>query len=247
MKKIKYVYELTQSTYYEKFDEEIEFIYYSDFSLTKALESIEKIKDCYDVELDEINFYTSLVATGEITKTDLLLSITDITGDTKISKQYTKKDIKDIVKWFLENEKEHLIYDIIYNNNYNNDILEAINDNSNLQAGTVGYSDWSYYIAPSDTSKSYITDIYEGYNFYDIIEYKVLENNELVFNDSLSQCYITKNDDLKEYINDYFNLESEDTIYILDDENTQYFDDSEDIKKIKASIITKTYLQKESE
>lgn len=68
-------------------------------------------------------------------------------------------------------------------------------------SGTVGYSPWSYYIATSydtqvDYRRSWIRDLWDGYNFYDIIAYN--ENGE--YFDSLGCNYITNEDDLMEVI-----------------------------------------------
>ena len=45
--------------------------------------------------------------------------------------------------------------------------FEAICKPLGIQFGTVGYSPWSYYIALDTLDIGYISDIYEGYNFYD--------------------------------------------------------------------------------
>ena len=39
-------------------------------------------------------------------------------------------------------------------------------ESNGLQIGTVGYSPWSNFIAPMDVSKSFIRDLWEGWNFY---------------------------------------------------------------------------------
>lgn len=84
--------------------------------------------------------------------------------------------------------------------------------------GSVGYSNWSYYLAAYD-DESYYHDLWEGINFYDIFEYN--DKGELV--DSVGSCYIKSDEDLANYISLYFQDEPED-IKLIESEFTSFTD-----------------------
>ena len=88
------------------------------------------------------------------------------------------------------------IYDGYFNEEEH---FEKLAELFNLQFGTVGYSQWSYYLAISDIDSGYISDLYKGYNFFDFYMYELNENNELEQVEVLTS-YV-KSLDFKDYDN----------------------------------------------
>lgn len=86
-------------------------------------------------------------------------------------------------------------------------------------AGIVGYSDWTYYIAPYDINEDFVRDLWEGWNFYDIAILN--DTGEVV--DSVCECYISNNEELEDCIKCNFGIEKED-IKLIDNECSRYFD-----------------------
>ena len=101
---------------------------------------------------------------------------------------------------------------------YDEDTLEGYLSSLGYTFGSVGYSNWSYYLAAYD-DESYFHDLWEGYNFYVILEYN--DKGELV--DSLSACYIKSDEDLADYIANYFQTKPDD-IRLLESDYTDYTD-----------------------
>lgn len=78
----------------------------------------------------------------------------------------------------------HKILDLISDDM---DILKDYLSGLGYKFGTVGYSNWSYYIAAHD-DESYFRDLWERHNFYTIIEHN--DKGELVDSlDRLDACY----------------------------------------------------------
>lgn len=115
---------------------------------------------------------------------------------------------------FLEN-------DVAYNDleNIYNDICEL----NNCKFGTVGYSNWTYYIAYDDVDVEFVRDLWEGYNFY-ILE--TIVDGEV--EDSVGGCYIPNVETLDQYVLDHFGIQSNDYYLVDNDESTYY-----DKKKVK--------------
>ena|SRR5699024_1766387 len=72
-------------------------------------------------------------------------------------------------------------------------------------------------IAPIDFCDDFIIDLGNGVNFYTINEYD--DNGDIL--DSLSECYIKDETDLKECINEYF-INNSDHINIVDNDEAYY-------------------------
>lgn len=95
--------------------------------------------------------------------------------------------------------------------------------------GTVGYSPWSYYIASDVYSDEFINDMYNGYNWYDIIQY----SDDGEFLDSCSGFYITNENELIQTIKDNFFIdEADESIYLVENEASAYIE-HEKIKKVQ--------------
>ena len=95
-------------------------------------------------------------------------------------------------------------------------------ESNGLQIGTVGYSPWSNFIAPMDVSKSFIRDLWEGWNFYTLI---LLDENGEV-KDSSYEVYIPDTEELKEVVYNYFGITD---FYLVDNNEASYMD----IKKVR--------------
>lgn len=92
-------------------------------------------------------------------------------------------------------------------------------------------------IAPLDFCDDFIIDIGSGENFYTITQYD--DNGVIV--DNLSECYIKNETDLKDYINEHFNNET-DHINIVDNDETYYLiKDQKTFKKFN-KIIEELYI-----
>lgn len=96
------------------------------------------------------------------------------------------------------------------------DDYELLCKNNNCKFGTVGYSQWSYYVAWEDIGETFIRDLYEGWNWYIVI--KDDEDGE-----SVGNCYITDTDELDSYVKDLFGIDADD-YYLVDNEYAEYFD-----------------------
>lgn len=136
----------------------------------------------------------------------------DKLGEEEINKilfDYIKEIDKEHIKEFKEeheitilntNDKNDIVYEYIENGYLNEEEhFEELAKVFNLQFGTVGYSQWSYYLSLPDINKEYISDLYEGYNFYDFCMYELNENNELERMETLTS-YV-KSLDFKDYDN----------------------------------------------
>ena len=98
-----------------------------------------------------------------------------------------------------------------------------------IKLGIAGYSTWSYYIASDVYSDEFINDMYNGYNWYDIIQY----SDKGKFLDSCGGFYITNESELIQTIKDYFILdESDDYIYLVENDASAYIE-HEKIKKVE--------------
>lgn len=85
-------------------------------------------------------------------------------------------------------------------------------------AGTVGYSDWSYYITTEDNDENFVQDLWEGWNFYDV---EILDEQG-VYSNNICNCYLPNDEDLIECVKCNFGI-SENEINLIDNEFTTYF------------------------
>ena len=84
------------------------------------------------------------------------------------------------------------------------------------KTGTVGYSDWSYYITIE--GEDFVTDLYEGYNFYDTA--LLDENGEVL--DSVGWIYAPNELDLIDVIKCEYGID-EKNIILVDNDKSRYF------------------------
>ena len=97
-----------------------------------------------------------------------------------------------------------------------------------IKIGIAGYSPWSYFIASDVYSDEFINDMYNGYNWYDIIQY----SDDGTFLDSCGGFYITNENELINTIKgNFFTDDKDDTIYLVENEASAYIE-HEKIKKV---------------
>ena len=98
-----------------------------------------------------------------------------------------------------------------------------------IKLGIAGYSPWSYYIASDVYSDEFINDMYNGYNWYDIIQY----SNEGEFLDSCSGFYITNEKELIQTIKcNFFTDDKDENIYLVENDASAYIE-HEKIKTVE--------------
>ena len=129
-------------------------------------------------------------------------------------------------EFIIEDDFNHELYEFLIDY-ITDDKLENILKEIGVKFGTVGYSPWNYYITLNDVSDDFISDLYNGYNIYDIIQY----DTEGYMLDSLHSVYAPNTSDLITYIKDYFNINKDDYIYIEDNDASTYIE-HEKIKKV---------------
>jgi len=126
---------------------------------------------------------------------------------------------------FLEADEEYFL-DRIFERD--TDLLEQFFEVNAITFGTVGYSPWSYFLAYKDVSLNYITDLYEGWNFYTLLHLD--ESGEVI--DSIGEVYLGEDSyTLEQAVKDHFGL---DDFYLVDNEESTY----QDHKKVKATAYT---------
>ena len=86
-------------------------------------------------------------------------------------------------------------------------------------AGTVGYSDWAYYITLGDIDYNFVQDLWEGWNFYDI----AILNDKGEYVDGVNECYLPNNKDLIDCVECNFGI-NRDEIHLIKNECSRYLD-----------------------
>lgn len=97
------------------------------------------------------------------------------------------------------------------------DLTEKFLDYLGLQAFTVGYSPWSLVVTYKDSDREFYEDLYNGWNFYDLIE--VDEHGELV--DIIGCFYIRNDQELQQAVEENFGLEE---FKLIDNDEADGFD-----------------------
>lgn len=91
-----------------------------------------------------------------------------------------------------------------------------------INVGTAGYSQWAQYVTVGDRCE-FCSDLWDGYNFYNIFVYNVDKNGVLNPCDLICENYITDDDDLKTVVDDMINSDNA-TIYLWNNDNAAYFE-----------------------
>lgn len=141
--------------------------------------------------------------------------------DMGLDEYYTLEEIEDNedFRTLLEDNRdylEELVYIISKNENkHEDDIINDILNQVNYKLGTVGYSQWSYFIAPTDLDYNYIYDLYHGINFYTIE--LIIDDNSYEITDYI---YLNNLEDLDKYAKELWSLRE----YDLDQEDLEDFE-----------------------
>jgi len=97
-------------------------------------------------------------------------------------------------------------------------IIEDFFQANDLEFTTVGYSPWSYVLYAKDLKHSYVNDIYEGWNFFNIA---TLDAQGDVI-DSAGFVYLGDNSyTLEDAVKDNFGIED---FFLVDNEESEYID-----------------------
>lgn len=106
-------------------------------------------------------------------------------------------------------EKIGTIDDIDYNVYVMDMHINAIVNEFNFSLATVGHSPWSYVLYDSSWDINIINDLYNGYNFYNILEYSINDDGSLEYNDTINNCYLPCDKDIVDFINCQFTTSPE--------------------------------------
>ena len=175
------------------------------FNVREMIEAIQQINLSFnDKELTDDDIFLNYAKGIE---QDLYQELIDNTDFDEIE---NFKTLEDFIDWdgsielmdFLINDRED---------------FERLCETNNCQYGTVGYSQWSHYVSWHNVEKSFVRDLWEGWNWYCIS----LVDSAGEFIDSVGGCYITDTEDLDVYVRDHFVVED---YYLIENEEAKYLD-----------------------
>lgn len=209
-----------------------EYIYWEDYDdikfLGKSLTSVDLLN-----LIDVINDYNN---TNIKVDPDLLLKHCENDFNSFMEELYEYHadddeilaDFKDnFIKIYYESYETEILDFITSEIDFN--ILTDILCDLGIKLGIAGYSTWSYYFASDVYSDEFINDMYNGYNWYDIVQY----SNKGEFLDSCSGFYITNEKELIQTIKENFFIDDKDDyIYLTSNEASTYIE-HEKIKKVE--------------
>lgn len=169
------------------------------------------------IDMEEL--FTSYLKGQEEKYTRILLEEYELEG------YYELEDIEDSedFRTMLEDNRDFLD-DLLYyisqeENKSEDDIINELLNQVDYTLGTVGYSQWSYYIAPSELDYFYIHDLYHGYSFYTV---ELIQNGESY--DITDYVYLNNLEDLDKFIKSAWGIEE----YELDQsELEEYYEELE--------------------
>ena len=189
-----------------------------DWSLFKIEELVNKSRvdnmGLNSIDMEEL--FASYLKAQEEKYTRILLNEYEVEG------YYELEDIEDNedFKQLLEDNRdllEELLYFISQEENKKEyDIIDELLNQVDYTFDTVGYSQWSYYIAPSDLSYEYIYDLYHGINFYTV---ELIQNGEPT--EITDFVYVTTLKELDDFIKSTWNLEE----YDIDQEDIEEYEE----------------------
>lgn len=159
------------------------------------------LKDLKDFVVCRETFYQSCISVLEENK-HLLDEFLELEEDYYGSRSEVYRLIKD-------RELDGEVYNFLYEVN-NLDIMKDVASKLDLKIDKVGYSHWSYYIAHKDLDEGFISDLWNGWNFYTVFEYNVLDNNELEYNGNAIDFYAKDEEDILLGITNNFDVELKD-------------------------------------
>ena len=166
------------------------------------------------IDLEEL--FASYLKGQEEKYTRILLEEYELKGYYELEDIEDNEDFRDL----LEDNRD-LLEDLLYiisqeENKKEDDIINELLNQVGYTFDTVGYSPWSYYIAPSDIDYDYIYDLYHGIGFYTI---------ELIIDDDSYEItdyvYLNNLEDLDKYVKELWSLRE----YDLDQEDLEDFEE----------------------
>lgn len=166
------------------------------------------------IDLEEL--FAKYLKGQEKKYTELLLESYELKG------YYELEDIEnnEDFRLLLEDNRD-LLEDLLYyisqeENKKEDDIINELLNQVDYTFDTVGYSGWSYYIAPSDLDYDYIYDLYHGINFYTV---------ELIQDDDSYEItdfvYLRNLKELDNYVKELWSLRD----YDLDQEDIEEYEE----------------------
>ena len=132
------------------------------------------------------------------------------------------KNLKEVLDDNYIYELIDLFIDLYDGENNIKDLCEI----NNCRFGTVGYSNWTYYITHEKISKDFVYDLWEGHNWYIL---SLIQDNEVV--DSLGGVYIPNLKDLDTHIKENFGIDKDD-YFVVENDIGRYIDKPK-VKEIK--------------
>lgn len=125
--------------------------------------------------------------------------------------------IDDIMEYYeLEEIAELRDYEEGVMYQADDETLDGYIEHLGYNVGTVGYSQWAYYIALPDVPESYIRDCWEGWNWYAITQYN--RDGDVV--DTLGGVYAPTDEDIADAIADHFSFDG--PALLVDNEDVRY-------------------------
>lgn len=189
----------------EDFEEHIKFIWQRDVDqVLQAIIDIHNIENDKKIDLDDI-----VIA---------LCKFYDIQVDDFISDYFDDDDffetfeVDDLIRSGYTRE----LLDYVAGDIKDLRDLDDFANTLGCMVGTVGYSPWCYFVAADYVKIDYIQDLFDGQNFYDLIQLD--ENNDVV--DSVGWCYITDDNELELQVYEHFTL---DDFWLIDNDAAKYF------------------------
>lgn len=127
-------------------------------------------------------------------------------------------NLMDAINFDLSDFINNMFYYIeCEQNKKGEDLTEAFLSYLGLEAFTVGYSPWSLVVTYKGCNREFYEDLYNGWNFYDLIE--VDQYGELV--DIIGGFYIRNEKELQQAVEENFGLEE---FKLIDNEEADGFD-----------------------
>lgn len=199
------------------YEELTEVRFTDDWSLFKIEELVNKSRvdnmGLNSIDMEEL--FAEHLKGQEEKYTRILLEEYELNG------YYELEDIEDNedFKQLLEDNRD-LLEELLYfisqeENKKEDDIINELLNQVDYTFDTVGYSPWSYYIAPSDLDYFYIQDLYHGYGFYTVELIQDDDSYEII-----DYVYLNTLEDLDKYVKELWSLRD----YDLDQEDLEEYE-----------------------
>lgn len=126
-------------------------------------------------------------------------------------------NVKDAIAYDCGEFLSDMLYYVKHERTSSDDLTAAFIDFLGLQAFTVGYSPWSYAITFKEHDRAFYNDLWNGWNFYDLIE--VDQHGAMI--DIIGAYYIRTDQELRDAVKDCFGFDS---FKLIDNEAAAGFD-----------------------